>query len=220
MLVTTPYHLSNVVSSGIEVPDCDLLLCATAPLSTELATTAEALFASPLFEIYGCTESGQVASRRTVSGPVWQLLPGLSMAADETIAWVSGGHVEGRVALTDQISHLGGDLFKLGDRHSDMVNIAGKRASLADLTRRLLEIPGVDDGVVFQLDGETGGVRRIAAAYASASLDEAAVLQALRRSVDPVFLPRPLRRVAALPRNETGKLPRAALLRLLQGGVP
>jgi acyl-coenzyme A synthetase/AMP-(fatty) acid ligase len=34
--------------------------------------------------------------------------------------------------------------------------------------------------------------------------------------VDPVFLPRPLRLVDALPRNETGKLPRAALLRLLQ----
>jgi acyl-coenzyme A synthetase/AMP-(fatty) acid ligase len=31
-----------------------------------------------------------------------------------------------------------------------------------------------------------------------------------------VFLPRRLRLVDALPRNETGKLPRAALLRLLQ----
>ena len=60
----------------------------------------------------------------------------------------------------------------------------------------------------------------LAAAYASDTLDAAAVLQALRPSVDPVFLPRPLRRVPALPRNETGKLPRAALLRLLQGGVP
>jgi len=30
-----------------------------------------------------------------------------------------------------------------------------------------------------------------------------------------VFLPRPLRLVASLPRNETGKLPRAALAALL-----
>jgi acyl-coenzyme A synthetase/AMP-(fatty) acid ligase len=36
-------------------------------------------------------------------------------------------------------------------------------------------------------------------------------LAALREHVDPVFLPRPLRLVDALPRNETGKLPRAAL---------
>jgi acyl-coenzyme A synthetase/AMP-(fatty) acid ligase len=33
--------------------------------------------------------------------------------------------------------------------------------------------------------------------------------------MDPVFLPRPLRLVAALPRNETGKLPRAQLVELL-----
>jgi len=34
-----------------------------------------------------------------------------------------------------------------------------------------------------------------------------------------VFLPRPLLRVDALPRNETGKLPRDALLALLRGRV-
>jgi acyl-coenzyme A synthetase/AMP-(fatty) acid ligase len=38
----------------------------------------------------------------------------------------------------------------------------------------------------------------------------------LRGGIDPVFLPRPLRKVEALPRNETGKLPRAELLALLR----
>ena len=42
-------------------------------------------------------------------------------------------------------------------------------------------------------------------------------LAALRRDIDPVFLPRPLKLVDALPRNETGKLPRVALLALLNG---
>ena len=46
-------------------------------------------------------------------------------------------------------------------------------------------------------------------------LDESVITDALRRSIDPLFLPRPLRLVARLPRNETGKLPRAALLALL-----
>ena len=39
--------------------------------------------------------------------------------------------------------------------------------------------------------------------------------EALRQGVDPVFLPLRLRIVDALPRNDTGKLPREALLRLL-----
>jgi acyl-coenzyme A synthetase/AMP-(fatty) acid ligase len=41
------------------------------------------------------------------------------------------------------------------------------------------------------------------------------VMAALRDAMDPVFLPRPLRLVAELPRNETGKLPRAQLMALL-----
>ena len=59
-------------------------------------------------------------------------------------------------------------------------------------------------------------MRRIAALVVAPDVDDASILRALRGRVDPVFLPRPLRRVAALPRNETGKLPRAELLRLLQ----
>ena len=38
---------------------------------------------------------------------------------------------------------------------------------------------------------------------------------ALRADIDPVFLPRPLKLVDVLPRSETGKLPRAALLAAL-----
>ena len=41
-------------------------------------------------------------------------------------------------------------------------------------------------------------------------------IAALRVGLDPVFLPRPVRLVQALPRHETGKLPRAAVLSLLR----
>ena len=46
------------------------------------------------------------------------------------------------------------------------------------------------------------------------------ILDALRAGVDPVFLPRPLKIVAALPRNAAGKLPRAALLEVLTSRSP
>src|SRR3546814_11629000 len=61
------------------------------------------------------------------------------------------------------------------------------------------------------------GVRRIAALAVAPTLAEADILRALRCSIDPVFLPRRLRRITPLPRNETGKLPPGALLRLLDG---
>jgi acyl-coenzyme A synthetase/AMP-(fatty) acid ligase len=79
-----------------------------------------------------------------------------------------------------------------------------------------LAIPGVEDGVVLQLDTcDVRGVARVAALVVAPTLQESAILAALRESIDPVFLPRPLKRVDALPRSDTGKLPRAALLKLL-----
>jgi acyl-coenzyme A synthetase/AMP-(fatty) acid ligase len=60
-------------------------------------------------------------------------------------------------------------------------------------------------------------VGRIAAVVVAPGQDDAAILAALRRELDPVFLPRRLRKLDALPRNETGKLPRDRLLALLAG---
>jgi acyl-coenzyme A synthetase/AMP-(fatty) acid ligase len=98
-----------------------------------------------------------------------------------------------------------------------MIEVAGKRASLADLTRRLLGIPGVEDAVIFQPDNQgAGGVRRVAALVVAPSLSAEAIHDLLTRCMDPVFIPRPLVKVPALPRNELGKLPRDRLLAALQ----
>lgn len=225
MLVTTPFHLSKLLDEGAPAPApaCDLLLSATAPLPTELARRAEAAFAAPLMEIYGCTESGQVASRRTLDDPAWQLLPGLRVTMEEQAAVVHDGHVEGRVALADAIEQLGPDRFHLIGRNADMVNIAGKRTSLAHLNAQLTAIPGVQDGAFFQLDDDpaesAASVRRLAALVVAPTLDAPRLLAELRARMDPVFLPRPLLLVDAMPRNATGKLVRADLLALYQSLV-
>jgi acyl-coenzyme A synthetase/AMP-(fatty) acid ligase len=55
-------------------------------------------------------------------------------------------------------------------------------------------------------------------------LSRETVLERLRQRLDPVFLPRPLYLVRALPRNATGKLPREMLAalaaRCAAGGQP
>ena len=58
-------------------------------------------------------------------------------------------------------------------------------------------------------------VRADVALAVAPGLQPMQVMAALREHVDPVFLPRPLRLVDALPRNETGKLTHDALMRLL-----
>jgi acyl-coenzyme A synthetase/AMP-(fatty) acid ligase len=120
--------------------------------------------------------------------------------------------------LADIVELDGDGCFRLRGRNTDLLEIAGKRASLGDLTRKLQAVPGVQDGVVFQMDDtDAMGVRRIAALAVAPGLDACAILAALRCEIDPVFLPRPLKLVDALPRSETGKLPRAELLSAMAG---
>ena len=213
VLVSTPFHLRTVLEGAARVPPADLLLCATAPLDAELARLAEARFGARLLEIYGCTETGQMASRRTARDDTWHAFPGVSveLRADGR-AWASGGHIDSPTPLGDVIEPLAPERFLLRGRHADMINIAGKRSSLAHLQAQLLGIEGVVDGVFYMpADAPDGGVARLAAFVVAPGLTREAVLAALRERVDAAFLPRPLVLLERLPRATTGKLPQEAL---------
>lgn len=80
VLITTPAHLRVCANSPIAWPAVSFIISATAPLSTTLAAQAEQAFAAPVFEIYGFTEAGSIASRRTLDGDLWQLYDGLSLS--------------------------------------------------------------------------------------------------------------------------------------------
>ncbi len=212
LLVTTPFHLAALLEAGLELPAVDLLLSATAPLSGELASKAERRCQAPLYEIYGSTESGQLASRRTTAGPSWELLADVGLDQADELTTAFGGHVEGRVALSDIIEILDDRHFLLHGRHADVVNIAGKRTSLAYLNHQIAAIPGIVDAAFFLPDEEDiDGVTRLAAFVVAPGLSNRQLIAALRLRVDPIFLPRPLVLLDKLPRNSTGKLPRTQL---------
>jgi acyl-coenzyme A synthetase/AMP-(fatty) acid ligase len=217
VLVTTPVHLRALVASGIALPPIAAMLSATAPMPVELARQAEQRFAAPVLEVFGSTETCVFASRRPTVDEDWSLYDGVTLHPQPDGTVVSAPQLGSSVTLADIVTLSDASRhFRLCGRHADMLEIAGKRASLGDLSRRLLGIPGVKDGVVFQLgDSDALGVHRIAALAVAPGMDEHTILAALRLAIDPLFLPRPLRLVAALPRNETGKLPRAALIALL-----
>jgi acyl-coenzyme A synthetase/AMP-(fatty) acid ligase len=222
LLVTTPVHLRALLEAcaadpSIVPPPLAGIVSATAPMPAELAAAAEARFDCELREFFGSTETCVIASRRSAREHAWTPFPGVQLQPQPDGCLVRAPHLPTPVALADLVEVRDDGCFLLRGRNADLLEIAGKRASLGDLTCKLQSVPGVIDGVVFQLDATAGanGIRRIAALVVAPGLDETAILDALRRSIDPVFLPRPLRCVPALPRNATGKLPRAALLALL-----
>jgi len=211
ILVTTPIHLRTLLGEAGALPPVDLVVSATAPLSRELATLAETRFAAPLREIYGCSEAGQLAVRHTARGGEWQALDGVVLRQDAHGTWASGAPVQQEALLNDVIEITGPGRFLLHGRTADLVNIAGKRTSLAYLNHHLLAIQGVRDGVFIMPETTTDGVQRLAAYIVAPGLTAETVLAELRQRIEAAFLPRPLILVDALPRNALGKLTRDAL---------
>jgi acyl-coenzyme A synthetase/AMP-(fatty) acid ligase len=211
LLITTPIHLRAIVADAGALPPVDLIVSATAPLSPQLAAEAERCFAAPLLEIYGCSEAGQLATRRTVASAEWECFDGVALREDGAGIWAAGNSVEGEVMLNDIIELASPTRFTLHGRTADLVNIAGKRTSLAHLNYHLNSIPGVRDGVFVMPDESDDATTRLMALVVAPGLSGEAILAALRQRIDPAFLPRPLRLVEALPRNVLGKLTREAI---------
>jgi len=217
VLVSTPVHLRALLESGVTLPELGAIVSATAPLPANLALQLEERFGTVLLEFFGSTETCVIASRRTARQADWTAYPGLSLQPGAEGTLVDAPWFDSPVLLQDVLELRPGNGFVVRGRNADMVEVAGKRASLADLTHRMTAIPGVRDAAIFQPeDQDDAHARRLAALVVADGMTEAELAAAFAAMVDPVFVPRPLRLVPALPRNEVGKLPRAQLLAALK----
>lgn len=213
VLITAPVHLRALAESAHSMPALDRVVSATAPLTLELAQRCESIWSTRVFEVYGCTETGMVATRRTVNGALWTAMRDVKVELHDDGFHAHGGHVQpGRLA--DRLRMISASTFELEGRTDDVVNIGGKRASLQGLNRALLSIDGVIDGAIFEPPSAPNATReqRLMALVVAPDVRRAELLTALRAQVDPAFLPRPLLWVDALPRDAQGKLPKAELL--------
>jgi acyl-coenzyme A synthetase/AMP-(fatty) acid ligase len=215
VLVTTPFHLRVLLDSTTDLPELDLVVSATAPLANQLAQRAEAAFNAPVKEIYGCTEAGQIAARTTTQGEKWTLFPRVVLTKNGDTVMAQEGHVGAPRQLNDVIDLVNERQFVLHGRTSDLIDVAGKRTSLSHLNFQLNSIEGIVDGlfVLPPASDVHGGVQRLTA-YVVTALSAAEVLAQLRLRIDPVFLPRPLKIVAAIERNATGKVTQDLLQRI------
>jgi acyl-coenzyme A synthetase/AMP-(fatty) acid ligase len=218
ILVSAPVHLRAAVNAELAMPEISTIVSATAPLDKSLAHAAENIFGAKLFEIYGCTEAGSMATRASTQTDTWRLLQGFSLVQEKESFFARAPHL-GEIAPIQDVLQLQNDTdFLLLGRNADMINVAGKRASLANLSLELLKVDGVIDGVIFlppvishiSSPASVQHEQRPVGLVVS-NLPEKEILVRLAQRIDATFLPRPLRKVNSLPRNETGKLTQSAL---------
>ncbi|MCQ8103335.1 AMP-binding protein [Methylomonas sp. SURF-2] len=207
VLVTTPTHLRHL--SGGDWHNLSGVISATDNLSDKLAGETRAILGQSPVEIYGSTETLSFAHRQTLQDGLWRLYPGCRLRRDDLgRVCLRAAHLPESVALPDRINLEGQDTFAVLGRQEDMVKIGGKRSSLSELNRRLLDLDGVEDGFFYQLAGNDGEDRL--AVVVVSKLEKQQIRAGLQPYLDEVFLPRKIHFVANIPRNPTGKLTRQA----------
>lgn len=206
VLVTTPIHLRACNDAGIEWPEIKSIVSAASKLPEEVAAEAEMKMKTRVQEVYGCTETGAIATRRTIMEEKWNLLDGYRVTKKADSVWLNIPGIKEEIELPDRIDVIDKDGFYLVGRSGDLVKIGGKRASLSNLANILKSISGVEDGLIFNPATAESKRPRLAAIVVAPGLSEDEILIELKKSIDQVFLPRQIIKVNHLPYSDTGKL--------------
>ncbi|MFW5443600.1 MAG: AMP-binding protein [Methylococcaceae bacterium] len=209
ILISTPAHLKACSASDISWSKTHLIVSSTAPLNHSLSKEIETQFDTPVFELFGSTETLSFASRRAHDNIYWKTYQSIQLQQNADSFFVSGGHLANKIKLNDRFQLHANGSFKLLGRATDLIKIAGKRASLIELNQILSKIDGIDDGVFIQ-----GKNNRLSILVAS-KLDSKKILDELKLSIDEVFLPKKIIKIDKLPRNETGKIIKTELDQLI-----
>jgi 4-coumarate--CoA ligase (photoactive yellow protein activation family) len=216
-LVSVPAHLAALAEVD-ELPPLECVFSSGAPLPSSTSEPLRVRTGWRVVEVYGSTETGGVAWRS--GAEPWRPLPGVSVSAAD----------DGRILLSspflppgshpylgaDLISPVAGGGFHLLGRSDGVAKIAGKRVSLREIEEFLLRQPGVLDcaAIARPSCGPRGAEIWVAVAADGVTMVE--LRMALSGWLDPVALPRRIRILHSLPREDTGKLVQERLLQLFQ----
>ena len=244
VLVSVPAHLRalRILDPG-QLPRLSRVFSSGAPLPADTARMLYERFGLAVTEVLGSSETGGIAAR-VYGGELGAESGGEQADPNLTRPWMPLPHVEvdvddaGRLLVDspflppdgprpwqtadriELLDALGSGGFRHLGRIDGVVKVGGKRVSLAEIERRLLEVAGVEDAAasVISVDGARG--QETVALVVAPGLSPEHLRAELRRWLDPVVVPRRIRLVDALPREANGKLTRKRLLEVIDDNKP
>lgn len=221
-LITTPTFM-RMLETSLAAPTLPFVLSAGGPLSAEAKATLKAWSPSTIYEIYGSTETGVVASRAHKDSdetPDWTLID--EGALNETPeGWVLSSPLltKGMLTLDDRLTMTGERTFRLLGRRDRVVKIGEVRLSLTEVERVVERRLGLVIRALPIEQGERtfiGAVvnEKLSPQWQGALPDRRAVTKALYGVLDPLARPRLWRSVEDWPINAQGKVETQRLLEL------
>lgn len=226
-------HLSQLPKSDGGFVHTKTFISAGAPLPPAVSSRFRERFGHPIHSFYGCSETGGITYDReggsVERGTVGDPLDGVSLEVDAATgrlrvrsgavaAGYTSSHLEDDARFTEEGSYLTDDLagfrgteLELRGRSGDLINAAGKKVNPREVEAIILKVPGVREVKVF---GEPAGARGeivVAAVVADADVTREQIRAACREQLSSFKVPRVVKMLEALPRDERGKFRRSAL---------
>jgi 4-coumarate--CoA ligase (photoactive yellow protein activation family) len=227
VVVSTPAQLSRwpeLPGFAALAPVPRAFFSSGGPLAAHTASQYAASFGAAPLEVYGSTETGGIAWRRQNESDAWRAMPGIHVQrAEDGALTVRSPHLghDGWHRTEDEAVFDGDGRFRLQGRLDRVIKLDGKRLSLAELETRLAQHPFVAQVAVTRLEGvsrERAGAVVVLTEAGNEALrthGRVSLVKTLRRHLaayfDLVVLPRHWRFRLALPFDDRGKLPAAAL---------
>ncbi|MBI5544134.1 MAG: acyl-CoA synthetase [Deltaproteobacteria bacterium] len=219
VMVSVPAHLRGLEVLG-RLPRLRRTFSSGAPLPASTAQMLRQRFGLAVTEVFGSSETGGIAWRDDPAAS-WKPFPGVVANAGEdgrlllespfVAPDVPRPHVCG-----DRVAPLPDGSFRLLGRVDGVIKVAGKRIALAEVEQRCLCLPGVRDAAATAVDVEGARGQEIWLVVATASWTPDGLRAQLLQWFDPVALPRRIKVVASLPREENGKITRRRLRALFE----
>jgi len=227
-------HLSKLPEDDGKLDLVRTVISAGAPLSPAVATQFRLRFGLPIHSFYGCSETGGISYDRlggsVERGTVGSPLDGVTLEIDDATGRLlvsspavargyamssdddPNGFDESSSFLTEDLATIREDgELELTGRSGDFINAAGKKVNPREVESTILQIPGVREVKVF---GEPAGARGeivVAAVVAAPAVTREVVRSWCREHLSSYKVPRVVKLLDALPRDERGKVKRAAL---------
>jgi acyl-CoA synthetase (AMP-forming)/AMP-acid ligase II len=215
------------------LPKLRLCISAGAPLSLEVARKFREKFGHSIHSFYGSSEGGGICydreARLEEAGFVGAPMEGVKIELLEPDAAASRIRIQsaaagdgyfpepdedklglGYFSPDDLLSKTDGG-FRIVGRVSDVINVAGKKVSPAEVESELLRFAGVRGAVVFGRESVLRNEEVVACVAASAEVREAEVLEFCRQRLSGWQVPKRIFFVEEIPVNERGKVSRREL---------
>ncbi len=218
------------------LPNLRLCISAGAPLPLSVAKRFREKFGRPIHSFYGASECGGICYDRDgssgIEGFVGRPMKDVDVEMIDPAAPSSQVRVLGAaigdgyfpepdeeklsrgVFVPDDLLTKSGAGFRIVGRISDVINVAGKKVSPAEVEAHLLQVAGVRQAVVFGRESALRNQEVAACVVTDVDLRESDLLESCRGALSSWQVPKRIFVVDAIPVNERGKISRRDLGRL------